>query len=378
MLTERKGFTIVELVIVIAVIAILASVMIPTFSNIITKAQKNNDLILIRNIQTILECEKILRNGVIEEADAIKILEENGISISDTSYADYKIAWDESIHSFVLKDSQGNIVEDNGGNNEAANVENTTENNQQTVPVTLDLTAGITFVGKETATLGSRYTATVKVPYEYCITQYCIKMGEDIFEESHELMQGADIAIDIPNVTGKIEITAKAIINQVRISKDLTGEYIYGNLENGYDTEQIAHGLGYIDNAMLSTSAHQNGICVSLASEYSAADGFVATGWMKLPWDQCNEIIVYIFIADGSLLIEENGPERYWFYEYYIDPFLTKDITEATPILDEESQNYLKLTLTKDIYGYKNFLRISVKGTGKNLIVTFNEPILPE
>ena len=207
MLTERKGFTIVELVIVIAVIAILASVMIPTFSNIITKAQKNNDLILIRNIQTILECEKILRNGVIEEEDAIKILEENGISISDTSYADYKIAWDESIHSFVLKDSQGNIVEDNGGNNEAANVENTTENNQQTVPVTFDLTDGLTFDGVETATLGSRYTATVKVPYEYCITQYCIKMGEEIFQESPELMQDADISIDIPNVTGKIEIT---------------------------------------------------------------------------------------------------------------------------------------------------------------------------
>lgn len=35
---NRKGFTIVELVIVIAVIAILASVMIPTFSGVIDKA----------------------------------------------------------------------------------------------------------------------------------------------------------------------------------------------------------------------------------------------------------------------------------------------------------------------------------------------------
>ena len=35
----RKGFTITELVIVIAVIAILAAVLIPTFSGIITKAQ---------------------------------------------------------------------------------------------------------------------------------------------------------------------------------------------------------------------------------------------------------------------------------------------------------------------------------------------------
>lgn len=35
----KNGFTIVELVIVIAVIAILAAVLIPTFSNLVKKAQ---------------------------------------------------------------------------------------------------------------------------------------------------------------------------------------------------------------------------------------------------------------------------------------------------------------------------------------------------
>ena len=38
---NRKGFTIVELVIVIAVIGILAGVMIPTISGIVTKAEKS-------------------------------------------------------------------------------------------------------------------------------------------------------------------------------------------------------------------------------------------------------------------------------------------------------------------------------------------------
>ena len=37
--TTKKGFTIVELVIVIAVIAILAATLIPTFSNVISKAK---------------------------------------------------------------------------------------------------------------------------------------------------------------------------------------------------------------------------------------------------------------------------------------------------------------------------------------------------
>lgn len=39
---NKKGFTIVELVIVIAVIAILAAVLIPTFSGIVEKANKSS------------------------------------------------------------------------------------------------------------------------------------------------------------------------------------------------------------------------------------------------------------------------------------------------------------------------------------------------
>ena len=39
---NKKGFTIVELVIVIAVIAILAGVLIPTFAGIVAKANKSN------------------------------------------------------------------------------------------------------------------------------------------------------------------------------------------------------------------------------------------------------------------------------------------------------------------------------------------------
>lgn len=38
---NKKGFTIVELVIVIAVIAVLAGVMIPTFTGIVTKANQS-------------------------------------------------------------------------------------------------------------------------------------------------------------------------------------------------------------------------------------------------------------------------------------------------------------------------------------------------
>ena len=50
--TNKKGFTIVELVIVIAVIAILAAVLIPTFSNVVNKAKDSANLQGARNLYT--------------------------------------------------------------------------------------------------------------------------------------------------------------------------------------------------------------------------------------------------------------------------------------------------------------------------------------
>ena len=62
---NRKGFTIVELVIVIAVIAILAGVLIPTFSGIVEKAQKSAALQEARNAYTEMYADDIA-DGVID------------------------------------------------------------------------------------------------------------------------------------------------------------------------------------------------------------------------------------------------------------------------------------------------------------------------
>ena len=59
---SKKGFTIVELVIVIAVIAILAAVLIPTFANLIRQANKSSDTQLVKNMNTILSAAEAL-NG---------------------------------------------------------------------------------------------------------------------------------------------------------------------------------------------------------------------------------------------------------------------------------------------------------------------------
>ena len=60
---NQKGFTIVELVIVIAVIAILAAVMIPTFSGIVKKAEESNALSTARNAYTAILYSDLAENG---------------------------------------------------------------------------------------------------------------------------------------------------------------------------------------------------------------------------------------------------------------------------------------------------------------------------
>ena len=75
--TNKKGFTIVELVIVIAVIAILSAVLIPTFSSIIKNARINADTQVVRNMNTSLSADEAL-NGKATDFGKVR----------DTLYAD--------------------------------------------------------------------------------------------------------------------------------------------------------------------------------------------------------------------------------------------------------------------------------------------------
>lgn len=56
--TRKKGFTIVELVIVIAVIAILAAVLIPTFTGVINNAKESSAQSEAKNLWTAYCVEK--------------------------------------------------------------------------------------------------------------------------------------------------------------------------------------------------------------------------------------------------------------------------------------------------------------------------------
>ncbi len=79
--TNKKGFTIVELVIVIAVIAILAAVLIPTYSSLVKKANRSADIQAVREMNTALAMNEVTKGKTVNEVyDA---LAEAGMSTKD-------------------------------------------------------------------------------------------------------------------------------------------------------------------------------------------------------------------------------------------------------------------------------------------------------
>lgn len=71
---RKSGFTVVELVIVIAVIAILAAVLIPTFSNLIKKANESVDMQIVAQMNKALSEEEISgKPATVVDAKAILI-----------------------------------------------------------------------------------------------------------------------------------------------------------------------------------------------------------------------------------------------------------------------------------------------------------------
>ena len=108
--SNKKGFTIVELVIVIAVIAILAAVLIPTFSNLIKRANLSNDQSFVKNMNTILLAEGAI--GSIKSAgDAINVLNVNGFDGKYTPFTSgHFYGYHLESNTMYLVDEDGNIV----------------------------------------------------------------------------------------------------------------------------------------------------------------------------------------------------------------------------------------------------------------------------
>ena len=109
--TNKKGFTIVELVVVVAVIAILAAVLIPTFSGVINKANMSADQKAVRDMNTALAIADV-ENNANTFNDAVNALLASNIGMEKYKALakDKAFYWVQSLKRVVYVDKDLNVV----------------------------------------------------------------------------------------------------------------------------------------------------------------------------------------------------------------------------------------------------------------------------
>ena len=107
----KKGFTLVELVVVIAVIAILAATSVGIYFGVTESAKKSNDQTVTNQMNKALMLDATLNGNPKSPSEALAVLEENGFDVTKmTPFQDgaYYL-WDSEDNKMILINSEGSI-----------------------------------------------------------------------------------------------------------------------------------------------------------------------------------------------------------------------------------------------------------------------------
>ena len=238
---NKRGFTIVELVIVIAVVAVLAAVMIPTFSSIVKNANISSDTKTAREMNVILTAESADGTPPAGGRELIDALEANGFSKFRPQTKFFNFYWINDLNVIVLTNEDGDpvfpeeYVYERYNDSTWVNLADATGmqhlptepdepiDQPREFPVTLKVSGGngITFDVRETATEGQPFRYEFLIPQEMRIRFQIMKVsatmkdGDEVYNinvlqtfdlETSFSVFDVPFILDIPCVTGEIDI----------------------------------------------------------------------------------------------------------------------------------------------------------------------------
>ena len=234
---SRRAFTVVELVIVIAVIAVLAAVLIPTFGNVINKAKDNRALQEAKNAHTQYFIDHATEGEIAEymfyDADDRWVALHNGapVGVFESALAAITAMGLDPEVGFIDVDDRLYILTDDINNDIGYAPDEPTEPVEPDPPavegkthtVKTDL-ANATLLGDSTVPAGASYTATLIWDDGYVAQVVKVVMdGKDITTSAYE-----NNVITIPKVTGNIHIATagQAIVWHTGAIDIETGSFI--------------------------------------------------------------------------------------------------------------------------------------------------------
>lgn len=117
---KRNAFTIVELVIVIAVIGVLAAILIPTFISLVDKVNAAGDQAAAKNMNTALKVAEADNNKPETMYEALEIIEAAGYKVENLtpSTKGYNYFWDQTDNQILYCKPDGSISYPSGASAE--------------------------------------------------------------------------------------------------------------------------------------------------------------------------------------------------------------------------------------------------------------------
>ncbi len=228
---NKKGFTIVELVIVIAVVAILAAVLIPTFAGLIQRANLSVDQQTAKNLDTMLKAESAI-NKPESMQDVCDKLRANGYIFKDMSpkSENYIFAWDKASNSIILISTSSEVVYPSSFDRSAANIN----------VLVKDLSEAEKY---------SQFANTIALGKSMVATSNVDLNGKTIDLNGYTLdaQNGATIAAS-KVFNGRLTPAAKTALGSAEINSDTKEIVAIGTTENPATEEQV-HSAAAINTA---------------------------------------------------------------------------------------------------------------------------------